>query len=66
RDHVLKERGWEFYSEGKRREDLIRMNRFISGAQARGKTAAQPYKTLFPIPQQALDADPQLTQNQGY
>ena len=66
RDQVLKERGWEFYSEGKRREDLIRMDRFISGAQSRGKTAAVPARVLFPIPQQALDADPSLTQNPGY
>src|SRR5688500_19540321 len=28
RDLILRERGWEFYSEGKRREDLLRMDKF--------------------------------------
>src|SRR5690606_39797988 len=39
RDHILAERGWEFFTEGKRREDLIRMGKFISGALSRGKNA---------------------------
>ncbi|MEJ7830419.1 MAG: RagB/SusD family nutrient uptake outer membrane protein [Segetibacter sp.] len=66
RDHIIKERGWEFYSEGLRREDLIRTGKFISYAQARGVANAKDYKVLFPIPQQALDADPLLKQNPGY
>lgn len=66
RDHILQERGWEFYSEGKRREDLIRMDKLITGAHARDKTNAKPFHVLFPIPQQALDSDNQLKQNQGY
>ena len=66
RDQILRERGWEFYSEGKRREDLIRQGKFISGALARGKTNARPHRVIFPIPQVALDSDPALTQNPGY
>lgn len=65
RDHILAERGWEFYSEGLRREDLLRMGKFIPGALARGKNA-QEYRKLFPIPQQAMDSNPALVQNTGY
>jgi len=66
RDHILKERGWEFYSEGHRRMDLIRMNKFISGALERGKTNAKPFHVLFPIPQVVMDSDPSMVQNDGY
>jgi hypothetical protein len=66
RDHILKERGWELYSEGQRRTDLIRMNRFISGALERGKSNAKPFHVLFPIPQAVIDSDPSLVQNAGY
>ena len=66
RDHILKERGWEFYSEGHRRMDLIRMDQFISGAVARGKVTAKPFHVLFPIPQVVMDSDPLLIQNEGY
>lgn len=66
RDQILVERGWEFFTEGHRRWDLIRHGKFISSAQARGKTLAQPYHVLFPIPQTELDANPALIQNQGY
>ena len=65
RAHLLKERGWEFYSEPMRRYDLIRMGKFIEMAQARGMNA-QPFHGLFPIPQQAIDANPNLEQNSGY
>lgn len=65
REHLLKERGWELYSEGKRREDMIRMGVFISSAVARGITNAREYHVLFPIPQQAVDSDPALKENQN-
>lgn len=65
RDQLLKERGWEFFSEGKRREDLIRMDRFISGALERKKNA-QSFQVLYPLPQSEIDANPNLKQNQGY
>lgn len=66
RDHIVKERGWEFYSEGLRREDLVRTGKYIPYAKARGVSNAKDYHILFPIPQQALDADPLLKQNAGY
>lgn len=64
-DMILQERAWEFYSEGMRREDLIRHDRFVQNAQARGKNA-QPYHRRFPLPQAELDANPNLVQNEGY
>ncbi|MEQ9443580.1 MAG: RagB/SusD family nutrient uptake outer membrane protein [Cyclobacteriaceae bacterium] len=66
RMHLLDERGWEFYSEGKRREDQIRMGTFISSALGRGISNAKSYHVLFPIPQAAMDANPMLEQNDGY
>ncbi|MEJ7768236.1 MAG: RagB/SusD family nutrient uptake outer membrane protein, partial [Chitinophagaceae bacterium] len=66
RDQLLNERGWEFYSEGQRRMDLIRMGKYISSALARGKTSAKAFHVLFPIPQVAINANPLLVQNDGY
>ncbi|WP_198175242.1 RagB/SusD family nutrient uptake outer membrane protein [Spirosoma telluris] len=47
RTAIFRERGWEFVSEGKRREDLIRQGTFISLAQARGVTNANPNECYF-------------------
>lgn len=66
RDHILKERGWEFYDENKRREDLIRHDKFIEYALARGAINAKPYHTRFPIPQSEIDANRNCEQNPGY
>ncbi|WP_186755164.1 RagB/SusD family nutrient uptake outer membrane protein [Echinicola salinicaeni] len=66
REHLLNERAWEFYTEGKRREDQIRMGTFVSSAIDRGITNAKPTHVLFPIPQAALDANEMLVQNDGY
>ncbi|WP_460538285.1 RagB/SusD family nutrient uptake outer membrane protein [Echinicola sediminis] len=66
RMHLLDERAWEFYTEGKRREDQIRMGTFISSAQERGISNAKQTHVLFPIPQAAMDANANLVQNEGY
>lgn len=67
RDSILNERGWEFVAEGKRRMDLIRQGQLISRAQARGGASdAKDYMTRYPIPQDEIDANPNLEQNQGY
>jgi hypothetical protein len=66
RDMILRERGWEFYSEGLRREDLLRHNKFISLAVARGVATASDKHKLFPIPQTEIDANPLCEQNPGY
>lgn len=65
RDFILAERGREFFSEGLRREDLIRHGKFISNAVERGKDA-HPYQVLFPIPQRQREANSKLEQNEGY
>lgn len=63
---ILQERGWEFFHEGKSREDQIRQGVFISGAQARGKTNAKDYHVLYPIPTTEITSNPKLVQNEGY
>jgi hypothetical protein len=45
--------------------DLIRMGKYIEFAVNRGKNA-KSYHVRYPIPQQALDSDPLLVQNEGY
>lgn len=70
REHiVIGERGWEFYREGLRRDDLLRIGKFIEIAENReiynGSTIGE-YRRLFPIPQSAIDANPELNQNPGY
>ena len=65
RDHIMKEREWEFYAEAKRRQDQIRAETFIQKAQARGHNA-QPFHKLFPIPLSEINANPNLEQNTGY
>jgi len=66
RDLILRERAWEFYSEGKRREDLLRQGKFITLALARGVTVAAEKHKLFPIPQAEIDANPLCKQNTDY
>ncbi|MCX2575450.1 RagB/SusD family nutrient uptake outer membrane protein [Pedobacter sandarakinus] len=68
RDAIFRERGWEFISEGKRREDLIRQGTFLSAAISRGISAnlATNNKLLFPIPQSEIQANNLIVQNPGY
>lgn len=62
---LLKEYGRECFAEGKRRNDLIRFGKY--GEVWFGKTAASAAnKTIFPIPQPQIIANPKLTQNPGY
>jgi hypothetical protein len=65
RDLILKERAWEFFSEGKRREDLIRHGKFIEYAQQRGLKASA-HQVYFPYPLSETDANPALKQREGY
>lgn len=66
RDHILKERAWEFYYEGVRRSDLIRHGKFILQAKARGVSSASEYHVRYPIPQGEMDTNPNMIQNPGY
>ncbi|MDR1090706.1 MAG: RagB/SusD family nutrient uptake outer membrane protein [Prevotella sp.] len=65
RDWILKERGWEFWYEGKRREDLIRMGKYIEVGQQIG-TNFDEKNLLFPIPSHVLIENPKITQNPRY
>jgi starch-binding outer membrane protein, SusD/RagB family len=60
----LDERGRELYWEGIRRVDQVRFGTFTGTWSA--KTVTDPARVLFPIPQQALDSNPNLRQNPGY
>jgi hypothetical protein len=65
RDHILAERGWEFYMEGLRREDLIRHNQYIERARLR-TSSAQDFHNLYPIPKIAYYENHNISQNPGY
>jgi hypothetical protein len=65
RDAILQERLYELTWEGKRRQDLIRANKFTQGTWY-AKTHFDAWKVLMPIPQPQMDANPQLKQNPGY
>lgn len=62
---ILDERGYELYWEGHRRTDLIRFGQFTKGTWwAKGVT--EDYKSIYPIPSNALTANNNLVQNPGY
>ena len=65
-DDVLAERGRELYWEGHRRQDMIRFGTFLLPKTNKTSTSPETAK-LLPIPQTALDAMPDLLdQNNGY
>lgn len=64
-DELLAERGREFIFEGFRRDDMIRFGKFTTAAWW-DHVPSQATRTLYPIPQQQRDLNPQLTQNPGY
>ena len=63
-DGMLNERGYELYWEGLRRIDQIRFGTYTD--EWSEKPASDESRILFPIPQQALDTNPNLEQNPGY
>lgn len=65
REWLLKERGWEFWYEGKRREDLIRMNKYIEEGKKHAIYFTEK-NLLFPLPPHILIENPKLNQNPGY
>lgn len=66
RNRILDERGWELFGEKVRRQDLLRTDKFISSAKARGITIADDHHKLFPIPQTEITANSLCKQNPGY
>ena len=72
-DFILDERARELYWEGTRRTDLIRFNKFTTGAylwpykgDAPNGTSVSDTKNIFPIPTNIIVINPNLTQNPGY
>ncbi len=69
---ILDERGRELYWEGWRRNDQVRFGTFLNALTAgAGTTSTRPTKSgnerlIFPIPNQQLAVNPNLTQNPGY
>ena len=62
---LLAERGWEFAGEAWRRNDLIRFGQYNRPWDF--KPTASPATTrIFPIPQNQINANPNLQQNPGY
>lgn len=63
-EDIYLERSLELNWEGHRRQDMIRFGTFLDPNKFRG--ASPEFRTLFPIPTGALDANPNLVQNPGY
>ncbi|NQU51833.1 MAG: RagB/SusD family nutrient uptake outer membrane protein [Bacteroidetes bacterium] len=63
-EDIYDERGYELYWEGKRRQDMIRFGHFTDAFSEKPATPA--HVRIFPIPQSALDVNPNLVQNPGY
>jgi hypothetical protein len=66
RDQILKDRGWELWCEGVRREDLLRHGKYLDVATSVGATFVSDKNLLYPIPSFALNENPNLLQNPGY
>jgi starch-binding outer membrane protein, SusD/RagB family len=63
--NLLAERGRELYWEGWRRNDMVRFRTFVNPFDQK-PTTTPDFRAVYPIPQQALDTNPNLTQNVGY
>lgn len=63
-DNIFDERGFEMFAEASRRTDLIRFGKW--NLPWWEKQASQPFRALFPIPQNQINANPALKQNPGY
>jgi hypothetical protein len=59
------ELGWEFAWEAYRRRDMIRFGLFTKKSWLSHKPQGD-HRTVFPIPEQALTANPKLVQNPNY
>jgi hypothetical protein len=66
RDAILQERGWEFFYEGKRRQDLIRMGKYDVLVNAYLNRIGQPSNIVMPknqyftYPQGQVNLNPNL------
>jgi hypothetical protein len=65
RDAILQERTWEFAEEGQAYFDLKRMDAIIKRITPLGFTPTEKHY-VFPIPQNEMDVNPNLEQNEPY
>lgn len=63
---MLDEWGREFISEGRRRTDLIRFDKFWQGSWWDKKPDADSHTEIYPIHRDVLNSNPKLKQNPGY
>ncbi|HEX8330880.1 MAG TPA: RagB/SusD family nutrient uptake outer membrane protein [Hymenobacter sp.] len=63
-DILIDERGRELYSESWRRNDLVRFGKFLLARK--DKPASNPSRLVYPVPQQQVDINSNITQNPGY
>lgn len=63
--NVYDERGRELYWEGWRRNDMVRFGTFLNPRTLKPE-ASDPKRLIFPIPNEQLTINPNLTQNPGY
>jgi hypothetical protein len=61
----LDELGWEFTTEGRRRQDLIRFGVFTKKSWL-SHSPNGDYRALLPLPRQEVVKNPNLKQNTGY
>ena len=68
REAILTERRHELFFEGHRWFDLVRTGRLKARVETAkpGVLVDESKYSLFPIPQEELDVNPNLTQNNGY
>ena len=63
-ENIYDERGREMFAEATRRTDQIRFGKFNEAWWE--KAVSQPFRNIFPIPQDQINANPNLVQNPGY
>jgi starch-binding outer membrane protein, SusD/RagB family len=61
----LDELGWEFVFEARRKQDLIRFGVYTTKRWL-SHVPNGDHRKIFPIPQSAMEANPNLVQNPGY
>jgi hypothetical protein len=71
-DKLLQERRVELAFEGHRWFDLVRLDQFVSVMNAEGTVphtqgnTVEEFHRVFPVPQQEIDVNPNISQNDGY